>query len=90
MCIRDREEDNLEAVKEAAQFADSPATADLIYQLFPEAEGGGGTAMMPSSAQILLSKMMGDAPMCDECGHMTVRNGSCYRCLNCGASLGCS
>ncbi|MDE0234238.1 MAG: vitamin B12-dependent ribonucleotide reductase, partial [bacterium] len=85
-----QEEDNLEAVKEAAQFADSPASADLIAQLFPEAEGAGGTALMPSSAQILLSKMMGDAPMCDECGHMTVRNGSCYRCLNCGASLGCS
>ena len=37
-----------------------------------------------------LSKLMGDAPMCDQCGHMTVRNGSCYRCLNCGASMGCS
>ncbi|MDE0601513.1 MAG: vitamin B12-dependent ribonucleotide reductase [bacterium] len=85
-----QEEDNLQAVKEAAEFADSPATADLISQLFPETEGGGGTAVMPSSAQVLLSKMMGDAPMCDECGHMTVRNGSCYRCLNCGASLGCS
>ena len=84
-----QEEDNLQAVKEAAEFADSPA-ADLISQLFPEAEGAGGTALMPSSQQILLSKMMGDAPMCDECGHMTVRNGSCYRCLNCGASLGCS
>jgi len=84
-----QEEDNLEAVKEAAEFADSPATDDLISQLFPQAEAG-GTALMPSSTQILLSKMMGDAPMCDECGHMTVRNGSCYRCLNCGASLGCS
>ncbi len=84
-----QEEDNLEAVKEAAEFADSPATDELISQLFPQAEAG-GTALMPSSTQILLSKMMGDAPMCDECGHMTVRNGSCYRCLNCGASLGCS
>jgi len=37
-----------------------------------------------------LSKMMGDAPMCDACGHVTVRNGSCYRCLNCGSSMGCS
>ena len=37
-----------------------------------------------------LGKLMGDAPMCDQCGHMTVRNGSCYRCLNCGASMGCS
>ena len=84
-----QEEDNLQAVKKAAEFADSPA-ADLFSQLFPEAEGAGGTAVMASSQQILLSKMMGDAPMCDECGHMTVRNGSCYRCLNCGASLGCS
>jgi ribonucleoside-diphosphate reductase alpha chain len=37
-----------------------------------------------------LSKMMGDAPMCDQCGHITVRNGACYKCLNCGASMGCS
>ncbi|MAG55034.1 MAG: ribonucleoside-diphosphate reductase, adenosylcobalamin-dependent [Planctomycetes bacterium] len=37
-----------------------------------------------------LSTMMGDAPFCDECGHMTVRNGACYKCLNCGASAGCS
>ncbi|MGK0288723.1 MAG: ribonucleoside-diphosphate reductase alpha chain [bacterium] len=37
-----------------------------------------------------LADMMGDAPPCDSCGHMTVRNGSCYRCLNCGNSMGCS
>ena len=37
-----------------------------------------------------LSHMMGDAPFCDVCGHITVRNGSCYKCLNCGNSVGCS
>ncbi|MBX7153240.1 vitamin B12-dependent ribonucleotide reductase [bacterium] len=37
-----------------------------------------------------LSEMMGDAPACDVCGHMTVRNGACYKCLNCGNSMGCS
>jgi ribonucleoside-diphosphate reductase alpha chain len=37
-----------------------------------------------------LSQMMGDAPFCDICGHITVRNGGCYKCLNCGNSLGCS
>jgi ribonucleoside-diphosphate reductase alpha chain len=42
----------------------------------------------PLSSQ--LSTMMGDAPMCSTCGHVTVRNGSCYRCLNCGNSMGCS
>ena len=37
-----------------------------------------------------LSQMMGDAPFCDSCGHTTVRSGSCYKCLNCGNSMGCS
>ena len=43
-----------------------------------------------SSVQATLGSMMGDAPLCDTCGHITVRNGSCYRCLNCGNSMGCS
>jgi len=42
----------------------------------------------PLDAQ--LDKMMGDAPVCDVCGHITVRNGACYKCLNCGNSMGCS
>lgn len=37
-----------------------------------------------------LSHMMGDAPFCNGCGHVTVRSGSCYKCLNCGNSMGCS
>jgi ribonucleoside-diphosphate reductase alpha chain len=43
-----------------------------------------------ASVQQALGEMMGDAPLCDTCGHITVRNGSCYRCLNCGNSMGCS
>ncbi|MBM3256990.1 MAG: hypothetical protein FJY98_01525 [Candidatus Liptonbacteria bacterium] len=30
------------------------------------------------------------APTCPSCGHVAVRNGACYKCLNCGESLGCS
>ena len=37
-----------------------------------------------------LSNLDSDAPPCDLCGHITVRNGACYRCLNCGNSMGCS
>ena len=37
-----------------------------------------------------LNTMMGDAPFCSLCGHVTVRNGACYKCLNCGNSMGCS
>ena len=33
---------------------------------------------------------MEDAPLCDQCGAITVRNGACYRCYNCGNSMGCS
>jgi ribonucleoside-diphosphate reductase alpha chain len=31
-----------------------------------------------------------DAPPCDNCGALTVRCGTCYRCFNCGNSMGCS
>ena len=48
----------------------------------------GNHAVNPLDAQ--LDAMMGDAPVCDVCGHITVRNGACYKCLNCGNSMGCS
>ena len=31
-----------------------------------------------------------DAPSCMDCGSIMVRNGSCYKCLNCGSTSGCS
>ncbi|HEY3417895.1 MAG TPA: vitamin B12-dependent ribonucleotide reductase, partial [Armatimonadota bacterium] len=31
-----------------------------------------------------------DAPPCPTCGEIMVRNGSCYKCLNCGSTSGCS
>jgi ribonucleoside-diphosphate reductase alpha chain len=34
--------------------------------------------------------MQSDAPSCNVCGHITVRSGTCYKCLNCGNSMGCS
>jgi len=37
-----------------------------------------------------LEEMIGDAPFCDNCGSITVRNGACFKCLNCGTSMGCS
>ncbi|MSQ79476.1 MAG: vitamin B12-dependent ribonucleotide reductase [Flavobacteriaceae bacterium] len=43
----------------------------------------------PSSSDYL-KNMQSDAPACTECGHITVRSGTCYKCLNCGTSLGCS
>jgi ribonucleoside-diphosphate reductase alpha chain len=35
-------------------------------------------------------RLQDDAPACDICGAITVRNGTCYKCFNCGNSMGCS
>ncbi|MCC7478252.1 hypothetical protein IT575_07305 [bacterium] len=46
--------------------------------------------MSMSALDEQMSSLMGDEPFCDLCSHTTVRNGSCYKCLNCGNSQGCS
>jgi len=42
------------------------------------------------NTQDYMKSMQSDAPACNVCGHITVRSGTCYKCLNCGNSLGCS
>jgi ribonucleoside-diphosphate reductase alpha chain len=66
-------------------------TPQALAKAAAEAEGtssfhASGTGTLDAH----LEEMMGDAPVCDVCGHITVRNGACYRCLNCGNSMGCS
>jgi ribonucleoside-diphosphate reductase alpha chain len=41
-------------------------------------------------AQKLTFVVNADAPACSECGSITVRSGACYKCMNCGATTGCS
>jgi ribonucleoside-diphosphate reductase alpha chain len=48
----------------------------------------GGAAVASRSDQF--AKFQSDAPACDNCGSITVRNGNCYLCHNCGNSMGCS
>ena len=50
--------------------------------------GNGGNGHGPSPTQTFVNQQ--DAPSCPNCGHLAVRNGACYKCLNCGESLGCS
>jgi ribonucleoside-diphosphate reductase alpha chain len=56
--------------------------------------GGGKAAATAPSAAISrteqFASFQADAPSCDRCGHITVRNGTCYLCHNCGNSMGCS
>ncbi len=44
----------------------------------------------PSGRNDQFAKFQLDAPSCDNCGAITVRNGNCYLCHNCGNSMGCS
>lgn len=48
--------------------------------------GNGGSTARALAAVVDL----GDAPTCQFCGSLMVRNGSCYRCLECGSTSGCS
>jgi ribonucleoside-diphosphate reductase alpha chain len=65
-------------------------TPAAIAKAAREEEGAAPDAYAGTSLDAQLEEMMGDAPVCDVCGHITVRNGACYRCLNCGNSMGCS
>ena len=51
----------------------------------PVAEAGGG-----GERDNQFARFQSDAPSCDNCGSITVRNGNCYLCHNCGNSMGCS
>jgi len=58
------------------------------------AETPGGSnlrlAIVADPLSQLSSELQADAPACDVCGSITVRSGTCYKCLNCGNSMGCS
>ncbi|MEK7388453.1 MAG: vitamin B12-dependent ribonucleotide reductase [Elusimicrobiota bacterium] len=68
--------------------------ADLAHVAPPapvkELAAAASPAMRKDSPDAHLSRLMGDAPFCAHCGHVTVRSGSCYKCLNCGNAMGCS
>ena len=58
--------------------------------------GGGGAGTGASTVTLTLGatkvsfQTQADAPSCADCGSIMVRNGSCYKCLNCGSTSGCS
>jgi ribonucleoside-diphosphate reductase alpha chain len=73
--------------------AQSEAPVSLTYTPQAIARAATENESLTSKGSALdqqLDAMMGDAPVCDVCGHITVRNGACYKCLNCGNSMGCS
>ncbi len=74
---------------------DLPLSEDTSLLALPAGNGNKPKLALPKSGHSKLSltstfQNQGDAPTCPNCGHVAVRNGACYKCLNCGESLGCS
>ena len=53
----------------------------------PKPQPGSGA---PAGAASQTFRGQADAPSCHYCGSIMTRNGSCYRCQNCGSTSGCS
>jgi len=69
-------------VADNARPAASPTELKVIAH--PTTNGNGGSSFQK------IAFVNTDAPACPDCGAITVRSGSCYKCLNCGATTGCS
>ena len=72
------------------------AKPDAQPTLLDANPGAGQTKLIDDFAAVASTKLtssfdnQSDAPACDTCGSIMVRNASCYKCLNCGGTSGCS
>jgi ribonucleoside-diphosphate reductase alpha chain len=68
--------------------------AKFIGPEYAQSEAGDTAKLRPTEPQPQQSLPFGpvveDAPLCSECGGLMTRNGSCYKCENCGGTSGCS
>ncbi|MCZ6457650.1 MAG: vitamin B12-dependent ribonucleotide reductase [Actinobacteria bacterium] len=82
-------EGDVGVLQRAAEFVDSPngSVPEPVVEKVVATVAVGDHA---ANTDMMLSENMGDAPVCSNCGHMTIRNGNCYVCLTCGDTTGCS
>ncbi|WP_373532886.1 vitamin B12-dependent ribonucleotide reductase [Vampirovibrio sp.] len=83
-----------------AQIAPTGEAAERIQQRLqaqqaetmddPKGVASGAKGAFRDARANQLMHLMGDAPPCSQCGSLTLRDGACYRCDNCGHSQGCS
>jgi ribonucleoside-diphosphate reductase alpha chain len=69
--------------------------AKFLGEEFASANEAGDAPVLrptePEAQQALpFAAVVSDAPLCSECGSIMTRNGSCYKCGNCGGTSGCS
>ena len=63
---------------------------ELVSSALSKPEGTQTEATVMNQFNSQFEHFQDDAPACDICGSITVRNGTCYKCFNCGNSMGCS
>jgi len=81
------------AATAAASPAPAPVTAGAAGAAAAAGSAAGAKGAREAEGSLFdqqFAYFQADAPPCDNCGSLTVRNGNCYKCHNCGASLGCS
>src|SRR5213078_4886244 len=81
--------------EEAGVIMREPAVETPPPTTTPDPKTGPGAlkiiaAPQPANGIQKIAFINTDAPACADCGAITVRSGSCYKCLNCGATTGCS
>ncbi len=64
--------------------------ADYVTAEANVERGATHEAVAAPRASVVSFSPQADAPSCSDCGAIMVRNGSCYKCLNCGSTSGCS
>jgi len=70
--------------------------AKFLGPEFAVTEAGDTLTLRPTEADpqqqlpFAAAAAVADAPLCAECGSIMTRNGSCYKCGNCGGTSGCS
>ena len=81
--VEEQDEAGVIRREEPAQVAD-PQPSGPEFKVIASPKGINGTTTQK------IAFVNTDAPACPDCGSITVRSGSCYKCLNCGATTGCS
>jgi ribonucleoside-diphosphate reductase alpha chain len=77
-----------------ASYASAPAASPEPAIEVVSSEGAKGNGHNGKngngSSEMYKFLVRSDAPTCPECGSITVPNGSCHKCINCGTTTGCS
>jgi ribonucleoside-diphosphate reductase alpha chain len=92
-----------EVAKRLHHVNNQPGSQPAGGGIAPDPQAWQASAASPTSGPVLKDRgiyhasdamremyEMGDAPSCSTCGAIMVRNGSCYRCMSCGSTSGCS